>query len=168
MRSAVLLLVLAAACSDSPAPNPVGKELSFRTLTATRNVFPCVAGPEFRIADDDEDWIDLYDAHTACTGSGEIRLPRVRFPDEIVVAAWWGIDECPGRDVDVRSVTFTGTEIVVSAETTQPRDACVGSIGLQSLLAVQRQDGSVSVRFVLDGRTTGTAAAAPTAAPGGS
>lgn len=156
MRAAALVLVLLAACSGRGQPDPIPKTLTFRTLGSSRNLNGCVDGPEFGVAFDEDAWIDLYDRHTACTDDATFRLPRIRFPREAVVVAWWGTEPCPGRVLAIRSVVRTGETIVVSAASKPARARCAGDVAVQSLLAVRGAAGAIAIEFSLDGMRMGS------------
>lgn len=161
MRPIALLLVFAGACGGSAAVDDT-QTLSYTIVSSGRNAEPCVAGPEFRVALDEDGWIDIYDAQTGCVDDGEIHLPNVRFPARIGIAAWWAIDPCPGRDLEIREVKRQGDEIVVAAEIVDAAPGpCEGMVGLESILNVQRPEAAVTtVRFLLGGRTLGSVALA--------
>jgi hypothetical protein len=159
----VLTLLSACARPGLPATVETGPNgpLSFRVLSERTVAHPCVDGVQFGVATDEKQWIDVFDMETSCLpDTTTVTLPDVDFDTEVAVAAWWG---CPSVKVKTIAVARTPAGVVVTAATDPPASVCApagASTSAESFLAVRLSeiyDGSVPVRFVLDGRSAGTA-----------
>jgi hypothetical protein len=168
LRAALLVMLALVACTGGEpvaVPSPSAQAVPFRAISEAQNATFCVEGPEFAVAHDDDEWIDIYSRQADCRPSGDVSLPRVRFDHpsqaEVVLAAWWKVEGCLGFDVRTTSVERNGDAVVVTAVSSGPEEgqACATALGgLESFLAVREEAGFAgarTVRFVLDGEMAG-------------
>jgi hypothetical protein len=154
------LLVLAA-CGGSKQPKVLG-DVAFRVLSEKEVTPYCVDGPDFELASNEHDWIDIFDRETECQPEHDIKLPDVDFTKEVGLAAWWRVDKCLGSKIHTDAIKRVGSQIVVSATATEPPQGTVCASAraeLESFYVLERSNlfnGTQTLKFVLNGVTVGT------------
>lgn len=142
-RAPFLFLVALVGCTSAPPPPQPEVPLRFTALSEGPNRAPCVEGPDFAVAVDEDAWIDVYDRHTACR-SGDVVLPTVDFDRRFVVVAWWGVEGC--APIEVRGVAAVGEAVVVRAM--RGAGGCPSGSSAESIVAVERPAGGEAIRVV--------------------
>lgn len=83
----------------------------------------CVEPPQVMLAQSEDDWIDIFDFETDCTGASDVPLPEVDFASGPVVAIWVERARCRGDRLRVAGVRKAAARITVAVETASP-DPC--------------------------------------------
>jgi hypothetical protein len=160
-RCAIVLALLAGACSSGPKTPSIRGDIAFRVISEKQNATSCVDAPDFELATKEDEWIDVYDRETQCQPERDVQLPDVDFAREAGLAVWWKTESCLGFTIHTDSVQRIGTRVVVNASATGPTPgACATAQGtLESFIVLERSDlfdGREPIRFVLNGTTVGT------------
>ncbi|MFA5890167.1 MAG: hypothetical protein WDA27_04315 [Actinomycetota bacterium] len=163
MRRTIRLLptvfVVLTACSGTvvPSSSPVASPEHVRFRALVERAGPsCVEAPEWALATDEAEWIDVFDRETDCRPDADVMLPEVDFGRQAGLAVWWASSSCAEAGVRTESVERAGAIVTVRAVTIPPPRGCrVGHATLESMLALDRWEGFAGVeqiRLVLDGR----------------